>query len=61
MQFLESMDVYAKPVGNFLTINKQKRVTTAWGLCCSAVMVFFTFLAAGFLIAEMAGTTNYFS
>ena len=61
MQFLESMDVYAKPVGNFLTINKQKRVSTAWGLCCSSIMVVFTLLAAGFLIADMVGTTNFFS
>ena len=55
------MDVYAKPVGSFLTINKQKRVSTAWGLCCSSIMVVFTLLAAGFLIADMAGTSNYFS
>ena len=61
MQVLESMDVYAKPVGDFLTIKKSKKVSTAWGLCCTFIMMVFVALAAGFLIADMIGTTNYFS
>lgn len=61
MQSIESLDIFAKPVGNFLTLKRERKVSTLAGVVCSFVFYILVALAFGFLVAGMAGSENYYS
>jgi len=61
MQAVEQLDIYAKPVGNFLTLKSERKVSTMAGVICSFVFYILVALAFGFLCAGLAGNENYYS
>lgn len=61
MQFLQEADVYATPVGDLISVHKNKRISTWWGVFCSIVFYALMIVAFGFLVAGMSGADSYFS
>ena len=61
MQILQEADIYAQPVGDLITLNKRRKISTPIGVFCSVVLAAFGVLAFGFLVAGMSGSDNYYS
>ena len=60
MQYLQEADVFATPVGELITLNKERRISSCCGIFGSIVFYAFSLLAVGFLIAGITGSDNYF-
>jgi len=61
MQAVEQLDIYAKPVGNFLTLKSERKVSTLAGVICSFVFYFFVAFAFVILCLGLAGNENYYN
>jgi len=61
MQAVESLDIFAKPVGNFLTLKRERKVSTLAGILCSFVFYIFVILAFSILVAGLAGADGYYN
>lgn len=59
MQYLQEADMFATPVGDLITINNKRRVSSLSGIVCSFCYFVLAILAAGFLIASLTGSDEY--
>jgi hypothetical protein len=61
MQLLQEADIYAKPVGDLISLNEHRKISTPVGVFCSVIFAAFGIASLGFLIAGMTGGDHYYS
>lgn len=61
MQYLEEVDVFSVPVGNLISINKQRKVSSLCGIVCSFIFYALALVAFGFMVSSMNGSDDFFN
>lgn len=51
--------MFATPVGDLITINNKRRISSISGIVCSFCYYILAIIAAGFLIASLVGSDEY--